>query len=73
MSVRDLDEMRSFKNSEARLITRGEDGSTIDKIICDMGLRQLRSAHAAYIKGEVVLQDVLAGLGFAEKEGIPSL
>ena len=80
MSVRDLDEMRSFKNSEARLITRGEGGSSIDKIICDMGLKDLRQAHAAYIRGDAVSQEVLptllvghTELGFAENKGIPSL
>ena len=59
MSVRDLDEMRAFKKSEARLIIRGKDGSTIDKIICDIGLKELRRAHAAYIKGDAVLQGVM--------------
>ena len=80
MSVRDLDEMRAFRKSEARLITRGKGSSSIDKIICDMGLKDLRQAHASYIRGDAVFQEVLPTplvghieLGFAGEEWIPSL
>ena len=59
MSVRDLDEMRAFKNSEASLLRRINEGSTIDQMMCEPGLIELRRAHAAYIKGDAVLQGVM--------------
>jgi len=70
MTVRDLDEMRAFKNSEARLIARAEAGSEIDKIICDMGLKQLRAIHSDYIKGDAVLQLVLGEPGILRADEV---
>lgn len=66
MTVRDLEEMRAFKNSEARLLKRIEEGSAIDKIISEAGLEQLRKAHADYISGDAVLQLVTPLFDYAD-------
>ena len=51
MSVRDLDEMRAFKNSERLFLKRMED-SPVDQVLMEPGLKRLRHQHDLYIKGE---------------------
>ena len=66
--IRDLDEMRAFKKSEATLITRIKDGSPVDQIISEMELKHLRHAHAIYIQSEIFIQPLFARMGLAGEE-----
>lgn len=66
MTVRDLDEMRAFKNSEARLVKNINEGDAIEQTIYEASLRELRQAHARYISGEAVLQLVTSLFDYAE-------
>lgn len=57
--VRDLDEMRAFKNSEAMLVKNINEGDAIEQVIYESSLRQLRQAHAKYVRGDAVIQLVI--------------
>lgn len=60
--IRDLDEMRAFKTSEAKLLTRINEGGAVEQLIFEPILRQLRERHARYIRGDATTQLALVGL-----------